>query len=134
VGSTPLLFANSICTSAIELFDLIPIRCLERPKDANIKRLKLVRAIGRQTAVDDVLKVIRHQLQRLMRREAVIDQYSWLTFCFGSGQRIEHVLDPVQTDFRIRVACFGHGEVPAGRWISGPGAPMGRSRPNDEWW
>lgn len=91
-----MLLTHGVGASSVQIVDLFTICCFEWAKGANITRLKLMRGMRGQTAEDDVvLEAELQQLQRLVGRESVVDEHSWLTICAGSCPRIKYFSNPM---------------------------------------
>ena len=115
------------------MLDLSTGSCLQWTKHADITGLQLVRCVRRETAKDDVvLEAKRHYLERFVRTEPVVYQYSRLTVGACPGVRIEHMLDPLKVDARVHITAWTAGEMPAWHSVRSPTTKLSGARPDDQ--
>jgi hypothetical protein len=76
---------------------------------------------------DNVVFEAELQLQRLVGAKSIVNQGLWFLPRSSFCQRVENVLNPVQTNRCICIATIGVTKMPSQGRVSCPSAPMGGS-------
>jgi len=129
-----MLLAYYVRTCSFQSFRQVAIGCLQWAKHCNVKGLELVRGVrGKSTQNNVVFETKFHNLEGLVRTEAVTYQHPWFLVgsCLGLG--VKYTFDPLQADLGVVISSFGAGIMPSRGIERRSVASMGRRRPNDHW-